>query len=154
MSWADLERGKDLRAAMGLPLVLSPVLLGTLLGDTFKFRLECLWSCETAAFGHITLWPKPSSSPGSMGKQQRLLTLIFQAFWGGVSPQLGPFYCSLLLFLVAGSPSQGRSFLQPFQQVFVEVLALPVCWGQCLCSGPQHGALAAHWHFVSKSMLK
>lgn len=38
VSWVDLERGKDPRAAMGLPLVLSPVLLGTLRGDTFKFR--------------------------------------------------------------------------------------------------------------------
>lgn len=84
VSWVDLERGKDPRAAMGLPLVLSPVLLGTLRGDTFKFRLESLWSCETAAFGHITLWPKPSSSPESMGKQQRLLILIFQAFWGSL----------------------------------------------------------------------
>lgn len=67
----ELREGKDQRAAMGLPLVLGSMLLGTLLGDMFKFRSEGLWSRETAAFDHITPWPKPSSSPESMGENSK-----------------------------------------------------------------------------------
>lgn len=54
----------------------------------------------------ITPWPKPSSSPESMGKRQRLLTLILQALCG-VCCRLGPFYYSLLLFPGCRKPQSG-----------------------------------------------
>lgn len=123
-------------------------LLGTLLGDMLNFRLEGLSSCETATFDHITSSSKPSSSPESMRKQQRLVTLIFKDLWG-----LAPTGASLLLSLACPGHRKSLrdcSFLQPFQQVFIDVSPLPVCWGQRLCSGPQHRAFVAYWHLVNQ----
>lgn len=80
--------------------------LGTLLGNTFKFRLKGLWSCEMAAFDHNAPWSRPSSSPESMGKQPRLVTLVVQALWG-ICPQLGAFLLFSLAFSGCRKPQSG-----------------------------------------------
>lgn len=48
-----LREGDGSRVAAHLPFLLGPMLLGTLLGDTFNFRLGGSLALLTAAFDHI-----------------------------------------------------------------------------------------------------